>query len=101
LLFNLFNKPRTTQERLGYSDFIAAVDAGKVSTVTVQGNEIIGKYSDGKEFRSYKPTDAMLSEKLLEKKINVSAKPEEEKVSWFSIFISWFPLLFLVGVWIF
>lgn len=101
LLFNLFNKPRTTQERLGYSDFIAAVDAGKVSTVTVQGNEIIGKFSDGKEFRSYKPTDAMLSEKLLEKKINVSAKPEEEKVSWFSIFISWFPLLFLVGVWIF
>lgn len=101
LLFNLFNKPRTTQERLGYSDFIAAVDAGKVSTVTVQGNEIIGKFSDGKEFRSYKPTDAMLSEKLLEKKINISAKPEEEKVSWFSIFISWFPLLFLVGVWIF
>jgi len=101
LLFNLFNKPRTTHERLSYSDFIAAVDAGKVNAVTVQGSEIIGKFADGKEFRSYKPQDATLSDKLLEKKISISAKPEEEKVSWFSIFISWFPLLFLVGVWIF
>ncbi|GLI38962.1 ATP-dependent zinc metalloprotease FtsH [Geobacter hydrogenophilus] len=101
LLFNLFNKPRTTSERLSYSDFITAVDAGKVNAVTIQGNEIIGKFADGKEFRSYKPMDATLSDKLLEKKISISAKPEEEKVSWFSIFISWFPLLFLVGVWIF
>ncbi len=101
LLFNLFNKPRTTAERLSYSDFIAAVDAGKVNSVVIQGNDIIGKFSDGKEFHSYKPMDAMLSDKLIEKKITVSAKPEEEKVSWFSIFISWFPLLFLVGVWIF
>lgn len=101
LLFNLFNKPRTTQERLSYSDFITAVDAGKVSSVTVQGNDILGKYTDGKEFRSYKPSDAALSDKLIEKKVTVTAKPEEEKVSWFSIFISWFPLLFLVGVWIF
>jgi len=101
LLFNLFNKPRTTHERLSYSDFIAAVDAGKVNAVTIQGSEIIGKFADGKEFRSYKPMDATLSDKLLEKKISITAKPEEEKVSWFSIFISWFPLLFLVGVWIF
>ena len=101
LLFNLFNKPRTTAERLSYSDFIAAVDGGKVNSVVIQGNEIIGKYADGKEFRSYKPNDAMLSDALLEKKVTISAKPEEEKVSWFSIFISWFPLLFLVGVWIF
>ncbi|AJE03148.1 ATP-dependent zinc metalloprotease FtsH [Geobacter pickeringii] len=101
LLFNLFNKPRTTAERLSYSDFIASVDAGKVNSVVIQGNDIIGKFSDGKEFRSYRPMDAMLSDKLLEKKVTVTAKPEEEKVSWFSIFISWFPLLFLVGVWIF
>ncbi len=101
LLFNLFNKPKPTQEKLSYSDFITAVDGGKVSSVTIQGNDIIGKYSDGKEFRSYKPADAELTNKLLEKKVPVSARPEEEKVSWFSIFISWFPLIFLVGVWIF
>ena len=101
LLFNLFNKPKPSQERLNYSEFIAAVDSGKVGSVTIQGNDMIGKFTDGKEFRSYKPSDATISETLLEKKIAVSARPEEEKFSWFSIFISWFPLILLVGVWIF
>ena len=101
LLFNLFNKPKPTQERLNYSEFVTAVDAGKVKSVVIQGNDVLGKYADGKEFRTYKPSDAMLSESLLEKKVEVSARPEEEKFSWFSLFISWFPLILLVGVWIF
>ncbi|HYS42846.1 MAG TPA: ATP-dependent metallopeptidase FtsH/Yme1/Tma family protein, partial [Geobacteraceae bacterium] len=58
LLFNLFNKPKPVQEKLAYSDFITAVDGGKVSGVTIQGNDVIGKFSDGKEFRTYKPADA-------------------------------------------
>jgi cell division protease FtsH len=101
LLFNLFNKPKPVQEKLAYSDFITAVDGGKVSGVTIQGSDVIGKFSDGKEFRTYKPADALLSQKLLEKNVAISARPEEEKFSWFSIFISWFPLILLVGVWIF
>src|SRR6266540_1406734 len=101
LLFNLFNKPKPAQERLNYSEFVSAVDAGKVVSVTIQGNDVSGKFSDGKEFRTYKPADAELSERLLEKKVSISARPEEEKFSWFSIFISWFPLILLVGVWIF
>ncbi len=108
LLFNLFNKPKPTYEKLDYSDFIEAVDTGKIknvakpiTTVTIQGNEIIGKFADGKEFRSYMPADANLTSKLLEKKIVLNARPEEEKFSWFSVFISWFPIIFLVGVWIF
>ena len=101
LLFNLFNKPKTTQEKLNYSDFVTAVDAGKITSVVIQGNDITGKLSDGKEFRTYKPNDAKLSETLLQKNVTVVAKPEEEKFSWFSIFISWFPLILLVGVWIF
>ena len=101
LLFNLFNKPKPASERLNYSEFVTAIDTGKVSSVILQGNEIIGKFSDGKEFRSFKPADANLTAKLMEKKVAISARPEEEKVSWFSIFISWFPLILLVGVWIF
>jgi cell division protease FtsH len=101
LLFNLFNKPKPVHEKLSYSDFVAAVDAGKVGSVIIQGNDIGGKFTDGKEFKTYKPADANLSETLLEKKIAITARPEEEKVSWFSIFISWFPLILLVGVWIF
>ena len=101
LLFNLFNKPKPVQEKLGYSDFISAVESGKITAVTIQGNEVFGKFTDGKEFRTYKPTDALLSQKLLDKNVAITARPEEEKFSWFSIFISWFPLILLVGVWIF
>ncbi len=101
LLFNLFNKPKPVQEKLAYSDFITAVDGGKVSGVTIQGNDVIGKFSDGKEFRTYKPADADVVDKLLENKVAISARPEEEKFSWVSMFISWFPLILLVGVWIF
>jgi cell division protease FtsH len=101
LLFNLFNKPKPAQERLNYSDFVTAIEAGKVKSVVIQGSEVLGKYTDGKDFRTYKPSDALLSETLLEKKIEVSARPEEEKFSWVSLFISWFPLILLVGVWIF
>lgn len=106
MLFNMFQKPRTVEDRLSFSEFMTQVDENRIKSVTLQGNDLIGKYldKDGKEkaFRSYKPTfDADLTEKLLEKKIPIQAKPEEERFSWFSIFISWFPLLLLVGIWIF
>ncbi len=101
LLYNLFNKPKPVLEKLNYSDFIAAVNAGKVNSVIIQGNDLSGKFTDGKEFKTYKPADADISDTLLEKKISVIARPEEEKFSWFSIFISWFPLILLIGVWVF
>jgi len=101
LVYNLFNRPRPSQDKISYSNFIAAVDAGKVVSVTVQGSDLYGKYSDGKDFKTYKPEDPALTQKLLEKKIQIQAKPEEEKFSWLSLFISWFPLILLVGVWIF
>jgi cell division protease FtsH len=104
LLFNMFNKPRPTAEKINFSDFMAQIESGKITSITMQGNDISGKFDgkDGKEFRTYKPySDADLTEKLLEKKVTINAKPEEEKFSWFSIFISWFPLILLVGVWIF
>jgi len=101
LVFNLFNKSQTGQEKTTYTEFIAALDAGKVSTVTLRGNEIIGKYSTGKEFKTYKPEDPTLTGKLLEKKIPVTAEPAEDKVPWFSMLLSWFPLILLVAVWIF
>ncbi|MGE0156870.1 MAG: ATP-dependent zinc metalloprotease FtsH [Geobacter sp.] len=106
MLFNMFQKPRQTEDKLSFSEFMTLIDDGKVSSVTLQGNDVTGKYTakDGKEkqYRTYKPTfDADLTQKLLEKKITIQAKPEEERFSWFSLFISWFPLLLLVGIWIF
>jgi cell division protease FtsH len=101
LVFNLFNKSQTSQEKTNYTEFITALDAGKVSTVTLRGNEVIGKYTSGKEFKTYKPEDPSLTQKLLDKKIPVTAEPAEDKVPWFSMLLSWFPLILLVAVWIF
>ena len=104
LLYSMINKPRVTAENINFSDFIAQVDAGKITSVTIQGNDIFGKLEgkDGKDFHTYKPvSDADLTKKLLDKKVNIIAKPDEEKFSWLSIFINWFPLILLVGVWIF
>jgi len=101
MVFNLISKPKGNQEKANYTEFVTALDAGRVASVTLQGSEISGKYIDGKEFRTYKPDDPNLTQKLLEKKVTVTAKPEEEKVSWFSMFLSWFPLILLIGVWIF
>lgn len=106
MLFNMFQKPRVVEDRLTFSEFMTLIDEGKIGSVILQGNDVTGKYTtkDNKEkqYRSYKPTfDADLTEKLLDKKIAIQAKPEEERFSWFSIFISWFPLLLLVGIWIF
>jgi cell division protease FtsH len=104
LLFNMFNKPKPVADKISYSDFISQVEAGKITAVTIQGNDVFGKYEgkDGKDFRTYKPnSDADLTQMLLDKKVTIQAKPDEEKFSWFSIFISWFPLILLVGVWIF
>ncbi len=106
LLFNMFQKPHQTEDKLSFSEFMSLVEDGKIASVTLQGNDVTGKYtaSDGKQksYRTYKPTfDADLTQKLLDKKVTIQAKPEEEHFSWFSLFISWFPLLLLVGIWIF
>ena len=106
MLFNMFQKPRVAEDKLSFSELMTQVDDGRIKSVIIQGNDLTGKYLDKdnkeKAFRSYKPMfDADLTEKLLEKKVVIQAKPEEERFSWFSIFISWFPLLLLVGIWIF
>ena len=70
LLFNMFNNPRQNAEKINFSEFMTQVDAGKITSVIIQGNEITGKYEgkDGKNFQTYKPqSDAHLTEKLLEK----------------------------------
>jgi len=101
LLFNVMKDQHQTQAPLSFSEFLTAVEAGKVTSVTLQGNDIAGTYVDGKEFKSYKPADALLSDKLYGKNVKITATPEAEKISWFSIFISLFPVILLVGIWIF
>lgn len=101
LLYHLFSQPKSTQESIIFSDFIAQVDKGQVSEVTVQGENITGKFKNGKKFKSYAPDDPTLIPLLKSKGVRITAKPEEESPWFVTVLVSWFPMLLLIGVWIF
>jgi cell division protease FtsH len=100
-LFNIYHKPRKQHESVAFSDFIESVVANRVSSVTIQGKNIPGVLKDGREFKSYAPDDPELMKMLREHNVKIQAKPEDDSGIWQSIFVSWFPMLLLIGVWIF
>ncbi|TIH19904.1 ATP-dependent metallopeptidase FtsH/Yme1/Tma family protein [Marinifilum sp. JC120] len=101
VLFNLFNQPQTSQLKLSYTDFLSRVDEGEVLQVKIQGQKISGVMVGDKRFVTYNPEDPALVQNLIKNKIEVVAEPEEEAPWYMTLFISWFPMLLLVGVWIF
>ncbi|HOP86296.1 MAG TPA: ATP-dependent zinc metalloprotease FtsH [Syntrophorhabdaceae bacterium] len=100
-IFNVYYKPKKTYEQVIFSDFVEAVKANSILAVTIQGKNIYGTYKDGREFKSYAPDDPELMKILREHNVKINAKPDEESSFWQNIFISWFPMLLLIGVWIF
>jgi cell division protease FtsH len=103
-LFNLFqgSSPRTGQRSLAYSDFLSEVESGRVNQVTIQGQQISGRFSDGSTFQTYAPQDAELVPRLNTSGVRISAAPPEEGTSGlFQILLSWFPMLLFIAVWIF
>ena len=101
LLFNMFNHPGQSKQETSYSEFIAAVSDGEVNQVTIQGNDIFGKYKDGTAFRTFVPNDPDLIRVLRDKGVQITAKAAEESPWFMTILISWFPMLLLIAVWIF
>jgi len=101
LLFNLFNQPRTSQEKVIFSDFLAALERGEVREVTIQGHNLYGRLSNQKEFRTFAPGYPDLVKALREKDVKISAKPEEESPWYMTALVSWFPMILLIAVWIF
>jgi len=100
-LFNLFNKPQTTKEPVSYTDFLVSVEKGEVLSVTIQGDDIQGFMVGGKKFKTYAPRDPELIKTLRDKGIRITARPLDESPWYMTILISWFPMLLLIGVWIF
>jgi cell division protease FtsH len=101
LLYNLFNQPKNSQEGVIFSDFIAAAEKGQVVEVSIQGENITGKFLNGKSFKTYAPKDAGLIPLLKEKGVRISAKPVEDSPWYMTVLISWLPTLLLIGIWIF
>ena len=104
-LFNLFQNPNKVNEQannIAFSKFLKEVDNGRVVQVQIQGNNISGVLSDGSKFNTYSPNYPGLVEKLSEKNVNIVASPVEDKMpSLLGVLLSWFPMLLLIGVWIF
>ncbi|MEE2980506.1 MAG: ATP-dependent zinc metalloprotease FtsH [Pseudomonadota bacterium] len=104
VLFNMFQSPsgRGPQDVLAFSDFIGELERGRVRDVTISGNQIVGHYGDGREFSTYAPDDSNLVDRLTVNGVRISAAPDDEGVPSLSgILLSWFPMLLLIGVWIF
>ncbi len=102
-LFNLFQGPtmREGGSQVAYSDFLNDVQNGQVTDVAIQGHTIKGHYRDGRGFSTYAPSDPGLVGRLTERGVRVQALPPEENSTLVQILISWFPMLLLIGVWIF
>jgi len=101
LLFNLFNKQQTKEPEIIFSDFMAAAEKGDVTEVTIQGSNIRGKYHNGERFKTFAPEDPDLVKILRDKGVKIAAKPEEGDPWYVVLFVQWFPMLLLIGVWIF
>ena len=104
-LFNLFQNPskqNSAKNEIAFSKFLEEVDTGRVVEVEIQGNNIKGVLSDGSRFTTYSPNYPDLVTKLSEKNISIVASPTEDKMpSLLGVLLSWFPMLLLIGVWIF
>ena len=101
-LFNLFsgNNANLQSRELSYSEFVSSVNGGGVTNVTLDGERIRFRGSDGADYVTIKPADANVSEFLIEQ--NVAVRAEQQEQSGFQTFIlSLLPFLLLIGVWVF
>jgi len=101
-LFNIFNQPLSSQSDVIFSEFMDQVESGKISEVTIQGDRVSGKYIDGSSFQTMTPSkDQDLVRILREKGVRIVVVPPEQTSWYMNILISWFPMILLLGIWIF
>ena len=100
-IFNLTGVKNSADNQIVYSQFIQQVKDGRISKVQIDGKVLHGTTQDGKKFNSYAPVDPWMVSDLLKNNVTVEAKPEEEQSFLMSLFVSWFPMILLVGVWVF
>jgi cell division protease FtsH len=97
----MFNEPQSTKNKLTYSQFLNRVEQGDVISVEIKGKEITGRLVNDERFMTYAPDDAAVVQKLIDRGVQVEAKPKEESPWYITLLVSWFPMLLLIGVWIF
>ena len=87
---------------IAFSEFLQELDKGNIVEVNIKGDLINGDLIDGKKFKTVAPYDPNLVEKLSKQNVRINVEPvNNNKSSFFNIILSWFPMLLLIGVWIF
>ncbi len=101
-LFNLFSGGQSTMSTrsISYSDFVTAVEAGEVSSVTLDGERVIFRSSDGNEYVTIQPEGADITDRLIEQDVTVNARPQEQS-GFTTVLMTFLPFLILIGVWIY
>ena len=100
-IFSVLRKQYRPEPEIIFSDFIGSVERGDVQAVVIQGPNIQGKYKNGGLFKTFAPDDPGLVNSLRSKDVKITAKPEDESPWYMTLLLNWFPMLILVGVWIF
>ena len=100
-VFNQFNSRQAALASMDYSQFLEEVKQGRITKVVIQGRTLEATTAEGRKITSYAPPDLWMVSDLLRYNVKVVAKPDEEQSFLMSIFVSWFPMLLLIGVWVF
>src|SRR5512147_1949023 len=100
LLFNLFQANQSPRGEIVFSDFLRKVETGDVREVTLRGNSVTGRLSDGSSFRSFTTDYPDLVKTLRDRGVKIEVKPPDTN-PWYAILLQWVPMLLFIGVWIF
>jgi cell division protease FtsH len=100
-IFSVFNQQYRREPEIVFSDFMGSVERGDIGEVVIQGHHIQGKYKNGEPFRTFEPDDPQLVKSLRDKDVKIAAKPGDESPWYMVLLVNWFPMLLLLGVWIF
>ena len=102
-VFNQFNltSPSPSGRSVEYSKFLEEVKNGKVNRVVMEGRTLLGTLNDGKQISTYAPPDLWLVSDLLKNNVQFEARPEKEESFLTNLFVSWFPMILLIGVWVY
>jgi cell division protease FtsH len=100
LLFQLFQQNQSPRGEIVFSDFLKKVESGEVREVTLKGNNVSGRLSDGSSFRTFTADYPDLVKSLKDKGVKIDVKPPDTN-SWLAIILQWVPMLLFIGVWIF
>jgi len=102
-LFQLFQSPnqRTNSSEISFSQFLDEVGQGNVQSVTITDQQIAGKYNHGGAFQTFAPSDANYIDKLETSGVSITAKPANDGFSLLGILATWFPMLLILGIWLF